>query len=95
MLDKIADNLELNEIINENIEGDEIDSFKEKIKELVEKTFNETKGNIDSSVGESSSKKSRFIKAIMRVFSILLNANLSSVKNLGKILKRSANLLLH
>ena len=62
LLDKITDNLELNEIINESFEGDAIDGFKEKIKELVEKMINEIKGNIDSSGGENSNKKSGLLK---------------------------------
>ena len=39
LLDKLADNLELDENINKSIKGDEIDGFKEKIRELVEKIF--------------------------------------------------------
>ena len=62
LLDKITDNLELNEIINESFEGDAIDGFKEKIKELVENMINEIKGNIDSSGGENSNKKSGLLK---------------------------------
>ena len=41
LLDKLDENLELNEIINENFEGDDIDGIKEKIKELVGKIFQE------------------------------------------------------
>ena len=54
LLDKLANNLELNEFINEKLEGDEIDGFREKIKELVEKIFEEVKGNIN---GQNPTKK--------------------------------------
>ena len=94
LLDKISDNLELSEIINEHFEGDEIDGFKEKIKELVKKILSVIKWNVDSSGGENSSKKSGFVKAIIRIFSILLNANLNSVKKVSKTIKQSAKLVL-
>ena len=90
MLNKLTDNLELNEVINENLEGDEIDGFREKIKELVEKIFEEIKGNING----HNTKKGQFVKAI-RIFSILLNANISSVKKNKKIIKQSAKLVLN
>ena len=80
LLDELADNLELDENINKNIEGDEIDGFKEKIRELVEKIFQELRGN----TGSSDSKKCPFLKAIIIIFSILLNANISSVKKSKK-----------
>ena len=91
LLDELADNLELDENINKNIEGDEIDGFKEKIRELVEKIFQELRGN----TGSSDSKKSPFLKTIIIIFSILLNANISSVKKIKKIIKQRAKLVLH
>ena len=90
---QISDNLELSEIINKNFEGDEIDGFKGKIKELVKKIFNVIKGNVDSSGGENSSKKSGLVKVIIIIFSILLNPNLSSVKKISKTIKQSAKLV--
>ena len=89
LLSKLADNLELTEIINENLEGDEIDGFKERIKELVEKIFEELKGNID----QKGSKEGPFVKAIMRIFSILFKANISPVKEIIKK-KQSVSLVL-
>ena len=77
LLDKLANNLELNEFINENLEGDEIDGFREKIKEIVEKIFEEIKGNINS---QNPTKKGKFVKVLIKIFSILLTANISSVK---------------
>ena len=59
LLDKLDENLELNEIINENFEGDDIDGIKEKIKGLVGKIFQEQKGNINDSGGENSNEKTR------------------------------------
>ena len=53
-------NLELGEIFNENFEGDQMDGFREKIKELVEKIFNEIKGEITKS-GDDTNKKSGFV----------------------------------
>ena len=92
MLDKLADNLELNEFINENLERHEIDGFREKIKELVEKIFEEINGNIN---GQNPTKKGKFLKALIRTFSILFNANISSAKKTKKIIKESARLVLN
>ena len=92
MLDKLADNLELNEFINENLERHEIDGFREKIKELVEKIFEEINGNIN---GQNPTKKGKFLKALIRIFSILFNANISSAKKTKKIIKESARLVLN
>ena len=91
LLNKLADNLELNEVINKNLEGDEIDRFREKIKKLVDKIFKEIKENIN----RQNIKKSKFVKAIIRIFSILLKANISSVKKIKKIIKQSARLVLN
>ena len=87
----MADNLELNEVINKNLEGDEIDRFREKIKKLLDKIFKEIKENIN----RQNIKKSKFVKAIIRIFSILLKANISSVKKIKKIIKQSARLVLN
>ena len=46
LLDKIADNLELSDIITENRNDHQIDGFIETIKEHAEKLFNEIKGSI-------------------------------------------------
>ena len=94
LLDRITNNLELNKIINGNLEGDKIDCLKEKIKELVEEIFQELKGNINDSGGENSSKEASFVKALIRIFSILLNANISLGKKISKIIKQSAKLVL-
>ena len=92
LLDKLADKLKLDENFNKNIEGEEIDGFKEKIRELVEKIIQELRGNIES----IDSKNGPFVKAIIRIFSILLNANISSAKKKkNKKIKQSAKLVLH
>ena len=80
LLHKLADNLELNEIFKENLEEDKTDSFMLKSKELVERIFEELK----SEVGDKNSKKGSLVKAIIRTFSILLNANISSANKIEK-----------
>ena len=91
LLHKLADNLELNEIFKENLEEDKTDSFMLKSKELVERIFEELK----SEVGDKNSKKGSLVKAIIRTFSILLNANISSANKIEKKKqKQSANLVL-
>ena len=80
LLEQIADGLELSEDIRENYEGDEADGFIETVREIAEKLFNEIKQSIGSTPTENQSKKAKFIKALIRIFSILLNANLNSAK---------------
>ena len=58
-----------------------------KIRELVEKIFEELKGNLD----QKDTQKGPFVKAIIRIFSILLNANISSIKKIQKMIKQSAS----
>ena len=43
---------------------------------------------------ENQSKKTKFIKALIRIFSILLNANLNSAKKISKVIKQSVKLVL-
>ena len=90
LLYKLADNLGLNEIFKENLEEHETDGFMLKIKELVERIFEELKGKI----GDKNCKKVSFVKAIIIIFSIILNANISSAKKIKKIIKQSASLAL-
>ena len=94
LLDKLADSLESDKTISENSEGDQIDGFLEAVKELAEKLFNEIKENINTS-GENQNKKTKFIKALIRIFSILLNANLTSAKKISKVMKQSIKLVLN
>ena len=80
LLEQIADDLQLSENITENYEGDESDDFIETVREIAEKLFNEIKHSIENTPIENQSKKTKFIKALIRIFSILLNANLNSAK---------------
>ena len=92
LLDKIADNLELSDIITKNLNSDQIDGFIETIKVLAEKLFNEIKGSIENASGEKHSKKIEFIKALVIIMSILLNTNLVSAKTISKVVKKVQNL---
>ena len=56
---------------------------------LVEKLFEQIKGSIKNDAATPDNKKQKFIKALIRIFSILLNANLSSTKKITKIIKQS------
>ena len=78
LLEQIVDNLELSEDIRENYEVDEADGFIETVREIAEKLFNEIKQSIGNTPAENQSKKTKFIKVLTRIFSILLNANLNS-----------------
>ena len=80
LLENIADDLEINKGIIENYEGDETDGFIETVREIAEKLFNEIKESIGNTSAENQGKKKKFIKALIRIFSILLNANLNSAK---------------
>ena len=94
LLDQIADDLELNEDIKENYEGDQIDGFIETVREIVEKLINEIKESLGNTLAENQNKKTKFIKALIRIFSILLNANLNSAKKISKVIKQSVKLVL-
>ena len=94
LLELTANDLESSDIITENIDGDQIDGFRETIKLLVEKLFEQIKGSIKNDAARPDNKKQKFIKALIRIFSILLNANLSSAKKIAKIIKQSAKLVI-
>ena len=95
LLELIASDLELSDIIIESVDGDQVEGFRETIKLLVEKLFNEIKDNIKTDPASPDNKKQKFIKALTRIFSILLNANLSSAKKITKIIRQSAKLVLN
>ena len=95
LLELIANGLELSDVLTESVDGDQIDGFRETIKLLVEKLFNETKDSIRTDPTRPGNKKQQFIKALIRIFSILLNANLSSAKKITKIIKQSAKLVIN
>ena len=85
-----VDNLEINEDKLENYNGGESDGFIQTVKELAEKLFNEIKEGFADTPVENQSKKTKFIKALIRIFSILLNANLK----ISKVIKQSVKLVL-
>ena len=80
LLELIANDLESSDIITESVDGDQIDGFRETIKLLAEKLFEQIKDSIKNNAARPDNKKQKFIKALIRIFSILLNANLSSAK---------------
>ena len=90
LLHKIADNLEISDLINENSDGDQTDGFSDKGRELVENIYEEIRNSLD----QDNKGKGQFVKAIMRIFSILLNTKKSSIKKIKKIIKTSAILVL-
>ena len=91
----IANDLELSDIISERVDGDQVDGFRETIKLLIEKLFDQIKDSIKNDAARPDNKKQKFIKALIRIFSILLNANLSSAKKITKIIKQSAKLVIN
>ena len=80
LLELIANNLESSDIITKSVGDDQVDGFRETIKLLVEKLFEQIKGSIKNDAARPNNKKQKFIKALIRIFSILLNTNLSSAK---------------
>ena len=94
LLELIANNLELSNIITKSVDGDQIDGFRKTIKLLVEKLFEQIKDSIKNDADRPDNKKQKFIKALIRTFSILLNANLSSAKKITKTIKQSAKLVI-
>ena len=95
LLELIANDFESSDIISESVDGDPIDSFRETIKLLAEKLFEQIKDSIKNDDARPDNKKQKFIKALIRIFSILLNANLSSAKKITKIIKQSAKLVIN
>ena len=95
LLELIANDLESSDVISESIDGDQIDGFRETIKLLVEKLFEQIKDSIKNDATKSDNKKQKFIKALIRIFSILLNANLTSAKKITKIIKQSTKLVIN
>ena len=75
LLELMANDLESSDVISESIDGDQIDCFRETIKLLVEKLFEQIKDSIKNDAAKPDNKKQKFIKALIRIFSILLNAN--------------------
>ena len=95
LLELIANDLESSDVISESIGGDQIDSFRETIKVLVEKMFAQIKDSIKNDATKPDNTKQKFIKALIRIFSILPNANLTSAKKITKIIKQSAKLVIN
>ena len=64
LLEIIANDLELSDIIIESVDGDpdQIDVFKETIKQLVEKLFNEIKSTINHDPNKSDNKNKSLSK---------------------------------
>ena len=77
-----------------NYEGDQTDSYMETVRDIAEKLFNEIKESIGNTSTENQNKETKFIKVLIKIFSILLNANLSSSKKINKVIKRSLKLVL-
>ena len=59
------------------------------------KLFNEIKQSIGNTPIENQSKKTKFIKALIRIFSILLNANLNSAKKISSYKTKSKTCFKH
>ena len=95
LLELISNDLESSDIISESVDGDLIAGFRETIKFLVEKLFDQIKDSIKNDAARPDNKKQKFIKALIGIFSILLNANLSSAKKITKIIKQRAKLVIN
>ena len=87
VLHKIADYLEINEL-EEDIE-DQIDGFGDKVKEIIQELFEEFKDRL-----EPDQEKGQFVKALIRIFSILLNTKANSETKIKKRIRTSAQLAL-
>ena len=87
LLELMVNDLESSDIISESVDGDQIDGFRETIKLLVEKLFEQIKGSIINNATKPDNKKTKVYKALIKIFSILLNANLTSAKKNNQIHK--------
>ena len=95
LLELMANDLESSDILIESADGDQVDGFRETIKLLVENLFEQIKDRIKNYAARPDNKKQKFIKALIKIFSILLNANLSSAKKITKIIKQSGKLVIN
>ena len=68
LLELIANDLELSDIIIESVDGDQVDGFRETIKLLVEKLLDQIKGSIKNDAARPENEKQKFIKALIRIF---------------------------
>ena len=68
LLELIANNLESSDIITKSVGDDQVDGFRETIKLLVEKLFEQIKGSIKNDAARPNNKKQKFIKALIRIF---------------------------
>ena len=82
---KIVNNLEISEL-GEGTE-DQTDGFVDKVKEIIRELIDEFKERLDP-----DKEKGQFVKAIIKMFSILLNTKANSVEKIKKIVKSSAEL---
>ena len=92
-LELIANDLESSDIITENVDVDQVDGFRETIKLLVKKLFERIKDSIKNDAAKPDNNKKTFNKALTRIFSILLNANLTYAKKITIIIKQTAKLV--
>ena len=60
-LELIANDLESSKIVIESVDGDQIDGFRETIKLLVEKLFEQKKNSINNDAARPDNKKQKFI----------------------------------
>ena len=76
---KVADNLEISDLINKS-DRDQTDRFGDRAKKLVENIYEEIKENFE----QENKGKGQFVKAIIRIFYVLLNTKISSIKKIKK-----------
>ena len=95
LLELIDSDLELSDVTTESVDCDQIDGFRETIRLLVEERFIEIKDSIKTDPARADNKKQKFIKALIRIFLIFLNPNLSSAIKITKIIKQSAKLVIN
>ena len=82
MLDKVAFSLEdyiINDLLDDEKNLDEAASFRTKIKEIIEQIFEEFKESL-----KLDQKNGKFAKALIKIFTILLNTKCSSIAKLKK-----------
>ena len=77
LLNEIADNLEIDKL-EKNVE-DQTEGFVDKVKKVIKELFEKFKDRLDP-----SKEKGKFVRAIMKIFSILLNSKADSTEKLKK-----------
>ena len=92
VLDKVALNLEeyvISDLLGDEENPDEADGFGSKIKEIIDHIYEEFRESF-----EDDEENGKFVKALIKIFTILLSTKCSSIIKIKKIIRMSRNIAL-